>query len=284
LGAAARALTAALVGGALVCPARPAAADDCWLSHRHGPFPVCFDPGNRLHLDATTDGLGGAILLRHVVLVDDPDVSWRLEHRIASVRVMGSEIRGAAYAGRYVRHSSDGHLVLPFGRPRKIFLPFDIGGEAEVGRVSGSITGALHVGAVRTAALIELSRASHFRRRIAVGAVARWDLVLDTDSRSAREHAVAPFSLAAIDLRAESESGLTLGGVRAEAGGVWSASSGWRRRLAAEAELERVLLAVQDRPVSIFVSGEYEPHEKELSGLVGVRLAPLVRVPRAQGR
>ena len=272
------------IAAVLLCAVRPAAADDCWMSHRHGPYPVCFDPGNRLRLDATTDGLGGAIQLRHTVLVDDPDVSWRLEHQIASVRIAGSSIRGAAYSGRYVRHSSDGHLVLPFGRPRKIFLPFDIGAEAEVGSLTGSTSGELHVGAIRTAALIELSRASHFRRRVAIGAVARWDLEVDADSRSAREHAVAPFSLAALDLRAESASGLTLAGVRAEAGGVWSTETGWRRWLSAEAEVERVLIAVQDRPVSLFVSGEYQPHEEALSGLVGVRLAPLVRIPAAQGR
>jgi hypothetical protein len=106
--------------------------------------------------------------------------------------------------------------------------------------------------------------------------------VLDRESRSAREHKVAPFSLAAIDLRFESENGLTLAGLRAEAGGEWSTEAGWQRRLGAEAEIERVVLAVQDRPLSIFVSGDYEPSDESFSGLVGLRLAPVVRIPRAQ--
>jgi hypothetical protein len=282
VGAAARSLSAVAVVATLALPAA-AAADECWVEHRHGPYPVCFDPGNRLRLDATTDGLGGAVQLRHVMPGDDPDVTWRLEHDLLDVRATSELVRATAYAGRYVRHSSDGHLVLPFGRPRKLFLPFDVGAEAQVGSLIATSSGdTLLIGAVRTAALIELSRADHFRHRIAIGPAARWDVVVDRDSRSAREHAVAPFSLAALDLRFESRNGLTLLGLRAEAGGEWSTEAGWRRRLGAEAEIERVVLAVQDRPLSIFVSGDYEPSNESLSGLVGLRVAPVVRIPRAQ--
>jgi hypothetical protein len=292
VGAAARALTGAAVAVLVTCAARTAVADDgCWMSHRGESFPVCFDPGNRLRLDVTGDadgsgvGFGGAIQLRHTVLVDDPDVSWRFEHRMADVRIAGRSLRATAYAGRTVRHSSDGHVVLPFGRPRKLFLPFDIGAEAEVGTVRGQTSGGdLRVNAVRTVALVELSRADHFRRRLAIGAAARWDLQVDSASRSAREHAVAPFSLAAVDLRAESRSGLTSAGVRAEAGGVWSTAGGWRRWLGAEAEIERVFISVQDRPLSIFLAGELVPDDESLSGLIGLRVAPVIRIPRAQDR
>ncbi len=282
MGAAARSLSAVAVVAALALPAA-AAADECWVEHRHGPYPVCFDPGNRLRLDATTDGLGGAVQLRHVIPGDEPDVTWRLEHDLLDVRATRELVRATAYAGRYVRHSSDGHVVLPFGRPRKLFLPFDVGAEAKVGSLIATSSGdTLLIAAVRTAALIQLSRADHFRHRIAIGPAARWDVVVDRDSRSAREHAVAPFSLAALDLRFESRNGLTLLGVRAEAGGVWSTEAGWRRRLGAEAESERVVLAVQDRPLTNFVSGEYEPTDESRSGLVGLRIAPVVRIPRAQ--
>jgi len=260
---------------------RAAAADDpCWVSHRHGAYPACFDPGNRLHLDLTSDGVGAGIRLRHVVGADDPDVSWRLEHEIASVRATRGAIRAVAYAGRFVRHSTDGHVVLPFGRPRKLFLPFDIGAEAEVGSLRGDTSGgSLHLGVVRGAALIDLSRAGNFRRRLAIGAAARWDIEVDGDSRTARAHAVAPLSLAALDLRAESRSGLTSAGLRAEVGGVWSTDVGWRRWVGADAEIERVLVAVQDRPLSVFVGGSFEPEDESVSGLVGLRLAPLIRVP-----
>ncbi len=284
MGAAARALSAVALLAATALPAVAAADERCWVEHRNGPYPVCFDPGNRLRLDVTTAGLGGAIQLRHVVPGDDPDVTWRLEHDLLDVRATRDLVRATAYAGRYVRHSSDGHVVLPFGRPRKLFLPFDLGAEAQVGSLVGTASGdTLHIGAVRTAALIELSRADHFRHRIAIGPAARWDVVLDRESRSPREHMVAPFTLAALDLRFESKNGLTLAGLRAEAGGEWSTESGWRRRLGAEAEIERVVLAVQDRPLSIFLSGDYEPSDESFSGLVGLRLAPVVRIPRAQG-
>lgn len=287
MGAAARALglRCALVALAAVTLPGVAAADEgCWLRNRHGPFPVCFDPGNRLRLDVATGGVGGAVQLRHVVPGDDPDVTWRLEHELASVRATRDEIHGTVYAGRYVRHSTDGHVVLPFGRPRKLFLPFDLGAEAQVGSVDGRTSdGLLRIGAVRTAALIELSRASDFSRRLAIGAAARWDVEVDTDGFETREHAVAPFTLAAVDLRIEAKNGLTAAGVRAEAGGEWSTDQRWRRRLAGAAEIERVVLAVQDRPLSIFAAAAYEPSDESLSGLIGIRLAPLVRIPRTQG-
>jgi len=279
---------AAAVGLTLLLPRTAGADDACWLNHRGGPFPVCFDPGNRLHLDVAATGdegdiqLGGSIQLRHMVAGDDPDVSWRLEHRLAAVHVAGGAISGQAYSGRYVRHSSDGHVVLPFGRPRKLFLPFDIGAEAEVGSVRGPLSGGpLHIGAVRTVALLELSRASHFRRRFAIGAAARWDLEIEPGGEDSgpRAHAVAPFSLAALDLRAESQSGLTIAGLRAEAGGTWSTDVGWRRWVGAEAEVERVFLALQDRPLSIFAVARFEPSDDELTGVIGFRLAPVVRIP-----
>jgi hypothetical protein len=285
------------VAAVLLALCRPAAADECWVSHRRGPYPVCFDPGNRLRLDAAIgavagdsaggqDGvldrgeLGGAIQLRHVVAADDPDVTWLLEHQIAAVRIGGDAVRASAYSGRFVRHASDGRLVLPFGRPRNLFLPFDIGAEAEVGSLRGSISGGpLHLGAVRTAAVFDLSRTGDFRRRFALGAAARWDIEVDAGSRSARAHTVAPFSVAAFDLRAESRDGLTAAGLRGEAGAAWSTAVGWRRWVGGEAELERVFLSVQDRPLSVFVSGALEPADESVSGVVGLRIAPLVRIP-----
>jgi hypothetical protein len=288
----ARAALAATLLAALAAPAladpdvgTSAKADPCWVTHRRGPFPACFDPGNRLHLDVAGNDpdaieLGGAIELRHVVLVDDPDVSWRLEHRIAAIRASADDIRASVYAGRFVRHSTDGHLVLPFGRPRKLFLPFDIGAEAEVGTLRArSADDAIQVGAVRTAALFELSRTGSFRRRFAIGPVARWDIELDRDSRSARAHRVAPFSLGGLDLRAESRNGLTIAGLRAEAGGVWSTEVGWRRWLAADAELERVFMSIQDRPLSVFVGASFAGEDESLSAVVGLRFSPLVRIP-----
>jgi hypothetical protein len=281
----------ALAAGLLGALARPAGADNadatatsqadpCWISHRRGPYPACFDPGNRLHLDAASDGFGGAVELRHYIAVDDPEVSWRLEHRLAAVRASGEALQGSLYTGRLVRHSADGHVVLPFGRPRKLFLPFDIGAEMEVGSLRARAdTDAVSIGAVRTAALLELSRSGSFRRRFSIGPVARWDFQLDRASWSSTEHRVAPFSLAALDLRAESQSGLTIAGLRGEAGGIWSTESGWRRWLAAEVEVERVFMAVQDRPVSVFVGGAFAAEDESLSGVVGLRFAPLVRVP-----
>jgi hypothetical protein len=277
------AATAALIAVAL--PGAAAADEPCWKEHRTGPYPVCFDPGNRLHLDLSTDGVGGGVQLRHVVGADDPDVRWRLEHEIAVARATRESIAATLYSGHYVRHASDGHVVLPFGRPRKLFLPFDIGAEAEVGALRGGLSsGPLQLGVVRSAVLFDLARSDSFGRRLAIGPAARWDVEVDRETRSAGAHSVAPLSIGALDLRAESSTGLTSATLRAEAGAVWSTEVGWRRWLGADAEIERVLVAVQDRPLSLFVAGSYSAEDEALSGWIGVRVAPLIRLAdRGQG-
>jgi hypothetical protein len=116
-----------------------AEADECTGLTRSGsPFAICFDVGNRLFIAGGTNGVGGGIRLRHAIEFDDePDLIWKLEHRLVegSAGGLSERYQGVVYAGRYLRHARDGHLVVPLGVPRKIFLPFDIGAETELGRV-----------------------------------------------------------------------------------------------------------------------------------------------------
>ncbi|MEM9491574.1 MAG: hypothetical protein AAGC55_20685, partial [Myxococcota bacterium] len=139
------ALIAALVLGVALSVVSPARADDSCTARTDAgaPFAVCFDPGNRLFVSATTDGYGGGIFLRHALRsIDEPDLIWKLDHRFLDARVSGLSDRytGAVYAGHFLRHARDGHIVLPLGTPKKIFLPFDIGASAQVGRVTGRLS------------------------------------------------------------------------------------------------------------------------------------------------
>jgi hypothetical protein len=166
-------LTAALAAAAVPLPAR---AECTGITRSGGRFATCFDPGNRASITAGSDGFGGAVALRHVVHFDDePDLVWKLEHVLAEATHAGWEDRfsGVVYRGRYLRHSRDGHLVLPLGTPKKIFLPFDIGALVEVGAIRWpAADAAASIGVVKTAALFDLARSRNFRRRIAIGPAA----------------------------------------------------------------------------------------------------------------
>lgn len=254
----------------------------------HGrPFVACFDPGNRVLLDVSTDGLGGALLLRHEIETDEADATWRLEHEILSARTDGNRVRGALYTGRYLRHARDGRIVLPPWPQRKLFVPFDLGAEAELGRIDVGVADGLdeviEIGALRAALLVELTRSPHVRRRLAIGAVADWDVAVLRPERRVIEHRVAPLSRGLIDGYLESRDGLTQVGARIEAGTTWSNVAGWSPDVSAEARIERIVLALNDQPLSVYAHGRYRGQSGDWQGrwdgTVGLRFAFMLAPP-----
>lgn len=259
---------------ALVAHAAAAHAESCTGTSSHGPFALCFDPGNRISVTAGSDGFGGALALRHIIHFDDePDLVWKLEHVLFDATHAGftDRFRGTLYRGYYMRHARDGHIVLPLGEPKKVFLPFDIGGFAEVGTLTWRDEPTLRIGVIETAGLLDFSRTRTFRRRFAIGPLARWDVDV-VDRRSVAEHLVAPFTAGLANLHLESESGRLVGDLRAEAGMVWSSTRGWQPEARAEASLERIVLAINDRPISLVLGVRYDSESAETIARVGARI------------
>jgi hypothetical protein len=265
-----------LVIAAVVAAPAAALADPCTgVSPSGERFPVCFDPGNRLSLTAATDGFGAALALRHEIhFEDEPDLVWKMEHEMLDATYDGFAHRfdGVLYRGRYLRHSRDGHIVIPIGAPKKVFLPFDIGALVEVGRLRVRANDLSTLGVVKTAALIDLSRSRDFRQRFALGPVASWDVELARSPVMLVEHRISPFTALLAELHLESSNGLTWCDLRGEAGTAWQSSRGWQRTLAVEAALERVILAVNDRPIAVFATGRYDRAAAEALAAIGLRI------------
>jgi len=271
--------TSALAAVAIACAlgvAPSAHAESCTgVTHAGGRFPLCFDLGNRLSVTAGSDGFGGAVSLRQVIhFEDDPDLEWKLEHQISEVAHVGGEVglTGLLYRGRYMRHTRDGHLVIPLGEPKKVFLPFDIGGLVEAGRVTRLVTGNYEIGIVKMAALIDLWRSRDFRRRFEIGPVARWEVALTRAPVALGDHTVAPFSAGMANLHVESADGLTSGDVIVEAGTAWTSEKGWRPDARAEASLERIVVAVNDRPIALVFGARYASATDEAIASIGARV------------
>lgn len=269
--------TLAILLGLVALPAS-SHADECTGRTASGsPFATCFDPGNRLFLEAGTSGVGSGIRLRHAIEFDDePDLIWKLEHRLAegSGGGLNDRYQGVIYAGRYLRHARDGHLVLPLGVPRKIFLPFDIGGEFALGRFRQSRTSSpLSLTMVRVAGLIDLSRTPSFRRRLSVGIVGHWNMQVDTHELAVLENRVAPLSILSLGGGLESKNGLNRGEFRFEGGREWSKAASWQWKASAALVFERVLIALNDRPLSMIVEGRAQTPEREYTALIGARLS-----------
>lgn len=239
------------------------------------PFASCFDPGNRLSLTAETSGIGGSLALRHIIKFDDePDLIWKMEHTLldASYDGFGDRFAGRVYRGVFLRHLRDGHIVLPFGTPKKVFLPFDIGGLVEVGSLSWRPDMTANLGVVKTALLVDFARSRDFRTRFAIGPLTSWDIALTRDPLTIADHQVAPFTAGVANFHVEAANGLTLGDVRVEAGRVWHSTRGWETQAVAEATVERVILAVNDRPIALVAGARYETATHDATAGIGLRV------------
>lgn len=267
--------TALLIAAALAGLGSGASADPCTGSNARGKFATCFDPGNRLSLTAATDGFGGAIGIRHEIhFEDEPDLKWKLEHVVgdATYDAFMNRFDGTLYRGRFLRHSRDGHIVFPL-TGTKIFTHSDIGALFEVGHLQWKGMDPASLGIVKTALLVDVSRSSNFRRRIAFGPVASWDVDLAGHDATIAQHRVAPFSAGRVELHLESDDGLTLWDVHGEAGTAWHQSVGaWQTQYLAETSLERIVLAVNDRPIALYGMARYDSLRAEGLAALGVRI------------
>jgi hypothetical protein len=272
---------------AVAAAARLARAEPCTGVTADGDrFATCFDPGNRLSLTAATDGFGGGLALRHEIHFDDePDLVWKMEHTAldTSYDAFDHRFAGILYRGRFLRHARDGHIVIPIGAPKKVFLPFDIGALVEVGNLRWQGTGTATLGMVKTAALIDVSRSRDFRRRLAFGPVASWDIELTRSPVAIADHRIAPFSALLAELHLESVDGLTWFDARGEAGSSLSTLHGWQRELAGEVALERIVIALDDRPIALYATARYDRVTAEAIAAVGVRIVVFDRTdPRVR--
>jgi hypothetical protein len=265
---------AALAIAAATAFAGSAAADPCTGVSSAGRFALCFDPGNRLSITAGSDGFGATLALRHEIHFDDePDLVWRLEHTLLDATHAGIENRfsGSLYRAHFIRHARDGHIVIPVGRPKKVFLPFDIGAFAEVGRVTWSDDSAARLGIVNVAGLVDLARAHSFRGRLAIGPSARWAVDLE-QMRALGDHHVSAFTTGMISLHGESSNGRLVGDLRTEGGMVWHTGRGWEAEVTGEATLERIMLAINDRPIALSLGVRYASETDEAMARVGARI------------
>ncbi|HEY4057847.1 MAG TPA: hypothetical protein VGM39_14635 [Kofleriaceae bacterium] len=250
------------------------------ITEEESRFVTCFDLGNRLSVTAGSDGFGSAIDLRHeITFDDDPDLTWKLEHHFVETTHAAFEnaFEGTVYRGRYMRHARDGHIVIPLGTPKKVFLPFDIGALTEVGTIRWKADDSpAEIDVVKFAALVDFSRTRSFRRRFVIGPVSRWDVKTGRSlDFNVDEHIVAPFTTGMLELGFESLEGRTAGHLRIEAGTAWSSLHGWVPEARAEVSLERIVLAVNDRPISLLLGANYESHPDdagELSAHIGARI------------
>jgi hypothetical protein len=173
------------------------------------------------------------------------------------------------YGVTVLRHDESPSLVLPSSPPVGIPFPFDIGFEAEVGRVSASdrfpverVSGArvpeLQIAVLRGALLFDPWRSGDVGRSVEIGIGARYDL--DVFGAPALSHArivhrVAPMTAASLRWRYRTDDGLFSFDVRGDVVPHWTSEGDWRLAALGSLRVERIVLAIDDQPLTLVLDG-----------------------------
>ena len=88
---------------------------------------------------------------------------------------------------------------------------------------------------------------------------------------------LASFSVGMLNIKGETKDGIWVGELRAEAGTVWHTQGGWQAQAEAEATLERIVLAINDRPIALTAGVSYATANDEAIARVGARVVLMHR-------
>jgi hypothetical protein len=229
-------------------------------------FSVCFDPWKGLELGGgavfSTDGwtgsfVAGARFRGSRESRSKEESTWFDLHRVGVFELRGVQGQPAMHAtlwnGYFRRHVAEGVLLVPTTPPVRIPFPLDIALAADVltweRRVAEGNDWALEP--LRLAVLLDPLRASTSRFHLGVGALAGYRL---RQVSGALVHDLTPLTAATLFVDVESEDGLWVLRATATAGWTFSPGAmGGTFRARGEVDGARVLLALNDQPVSVFV-------------------------------
>ncbi|MBI5525251.1 MAG: hypothetical protein HY897_02875 [Deltaproteobacteria bacterium] len=218
-------------------------------------------------------------------------VRWQLEHRAFT----GSVHPGAdgpdgwpsmdlsAYHGAFLRHAENATITLPSDPPRQIRFPLDIGVETEVGRVridpwDADGRNAVRLGLARAAVLLDPWRPGRPGNGLEIGVGVRYDLDIGLDPGAGARttvHRVAPFTATSVRWRVQDGAGLTALEVRADSVPHWRSGGGFSFFGEASSRFERVLVALNDQPLSLVVGAASRVVEGKSGEWVGEHRAIL---------
>lgn len=300
-----------------MCSAAWAAGpDDYRVDERGRCYRARFDPGHEIRVGLSvgaSDGEGrdtphvaatGGLALRTESRggMKHDEVQWHLEHRLAWLRVYPASegVNGipagelTAYQGSYARHTEEPFLMWPSNPPKRLFFPFDIGVGAESARIRiraahGEDPDEVRLRVLRGSVLLDPWRSGRPGNAIQFGVGARYDVDLDASEgwdSNRTTHRLAPFTEAMLRLRMQDDMGRLAFAWEGTITPHWDSRHGWRTDVVESAlELERVLVAVNDVPVSFTVQAEYERIPRlssdgvrtELRGLTGLKVGVPLR-------
>jgi hypothetical protein len=275
-------------------PARVEAGGEYMESDKGHFYRVHFDPASRVSLTAATtvlhDGQGSALAAfeagfrfsyRKVYRfgAGDDRVTWQVDHQLTTgtVRPWVRPVPGVPsfdatlYRATLLRHSESPSIVLPFSPPLTIGFPFDVGLDAELGRVTIPVTPVtlpgfeskqpwIHLGVVRTSFTLDPWRSGQVGRSLVLGVGVRYDVDVypaPTLDHPRFVHRVAPLTSGSVRFRYQTDDGLLMLDAFGEAAPHWTSENTWAFLANGSVRLDRTLIAINDQPISAFAEVGY---------------------------
>lgn len=266
-----------MLSAALLALAAALGAQDPCLARddRGRTFLVCFDPGNRLDLSVgavsgDAEPLAGgasdvrvAYRWRKDLHGRSGNLEWLRDMAFLEARGVFTNgdtepraARALLWRGVFVRHRASPFLLVPGPRPMRFPFPFDVGLLVEVAGAEwdGARPGEALLQPVRSALLLDLGGHGALRR-LAFGPEVAWTVRVSDEADTV--HGIVPFTAGVLDARAESRDGLSALGLTVRGGSALSVPGGSAAFVEARLGVERVVVAVNDRPVALYVEGAY---------------------------
>ena len=184
-----------------------------------------------------------------------------------------------AWSGLFLRRLAEPFLLIPGPRPIRFPFPFDVGMAVDAGAARwarGGAAGAgerLDVELLRGALLLDVAR--HLGgavRRAAFGPEASWGVRFQDGVKPVQS--LAPFSAGRVELRLESDDGLTALGLSGRTGVILQFPGDGGFFYDARLGAERVLVAVNDVPVALYgeVAARGGAIDRVIEASVGLRV------------
>lgn len=269
--------------------------DDYRVAPSGRRYRVRFDPASRVTLSAGAtvmhDGEGNALPAFEAGFwfgyrkiyrsgAGDDRVSWQIDHQLVSgtvrpmVRPAGSDVPSmdaTLYRATLLRHSESPSIVLPLSPPVTLGFPFDVGLDAELGRVTVPVMPValpgfearqpwVHLGVVRTSFTLDPWRTGQPGRSLALGVGVRYDVDIypaPTLATPRFVHRVAPLTSGSVRFRYQTDDGLLSLDVFGEAAPHWTSDNVWAFFAMGTARLDRTLIAINDRPIGAYAEVGY---------------------------
>jgi hypothetical protein len=215
-------------------------------------------------------------------------VTWTVDHKVLAGWVQPvprpdgmPALDAALYGVSMLRHDASPSIVLPTSPPVGIPFPFDIGLDAEVGRVTTldyPSLRAVRVGVARGAVILDPWRSGVPGRSFQIGLGARYDLDAAPGApmgSPAIIHRVAPMTAGSLRFRYQTGDGITVVDCRGDVVPHYSSEGAWRVLALSSVHVERALVALADQPVAAVLEGgyRYDPKRPDAEAVSDFRVS-----------